>query len=572
MKINLILLGTLLVSGIAYAQVGINTETPKATLDVTASPLDLTKTDGIIAPRLKGSELKTKDANYDVPQTGAIVYITEVLAVGNTSPKTVNLTATGYYYFDGSIWQKMVIPATSAATWNLQNTTTPATLNTQNIYQNGNVGLGNFSAANPIARLDVRGAVRGGTPNANEISGSSAIGANSVAFGNTNIASGPASATIGNANNVSAQNSIALGNNNTVSGVSALAVGGFNTSSSANSIALGFFNTTGGANSAAIGSINNVLQSTSAAIGNALRTNSYNEFATGSFNAEFSGGNQTTSVETDVAFAVGNGISNTSRSNAMTLLKNGTVGFGLLAALKPTERIDIGIENGATRQQGLGSIRIRAIGSAAYTGDNTMRVMVADNLGVLKSIAQSNTLTATNGNLVSTVNGLATTPTVDILTSSDNGLTSTNGKVQLGGLLTAATIVTADATNTLAIAGLQAGSTSDKIVVADTNGVLKTVTNTLTNTSIVKKNADYTVLATDFTILVNAATAGVTVTLPNVTTSTGRVLVIRKTDETENLLTFSSPIKMSETSSFTTLNLNTTIRIQSDGTDWYKID
>ncbi|RYZ94387.1 MAG: hypothetical protein EOP47_27935, partial [Sphingobacteriaceae bacterium] len=50
--------------------------------------------------------------------------------------------------------------------WNLESTSTAATLNNQNIYQNGNVGLGDFSAAGvkPIARLDVRGAVRGGSP------------------------------------------------------------------------------------------------------------------------------------------------------------------------------------------------------------------------------------------------------------------------------------------------------------------------------------------------------------------------------------------------------------------------
>ena len=35
---------------------------------------------------------------------------------------------------------------------------------------------------------------------------------------------------------------------------------------------------------------------------------------------------------------------------------------------------------------------------------------------------------------------------------------------------------------------------------------------------------------------------------------------------------FVPDIKISENTSFTTLNMNTTIRIQSDGTAWYKID
>lgn len=187
--------------------------------------------------------------------------------------------------------------------------------------------------------------------------------------------------------------------------------------------------------------------------------------------------------------------------------------------------------------------------------------------------ATTNTLTATNGALVSTVNGVATTPAVNVLTSADNGLTPTNGNVKLGGSLTAATTITTDATKTLALAGLQDGATTDKMVVVDGSGVLKSVAATTRNlNAIVKKTADYTVVDTDYTILANASSNAFTLTLPDATTSTGRVLIIRKTDESANVLTFSSAIKISESTSFTTLNINTTIRIQSDGTDWYKID
>ena len=185
----------------------------------------------------------------------------------------------------------------------------------------------------------------------------------------------------------------------------------------------------------------------------------------------------------------------------------------------------------------------------------------------------TNTLTAINGALVSTVNGVATTPAVNVLTSADNGLTATNGNVQLGGSLTTATIITTDASKTLAIAGLQSGANTDKMVVVDGSGILKSVTATTRNiNAIVKKSADYTIVDTDYTILANASSNAFTLTLPAANANTGRVLIIRKTDETANALTFSSAIKISETTSFTTLNLNTTIRIQSDGTDWYKID
>lgn len=107
MKKNIILLGALLISSLAFSQVGVNTATPRSTFDIVGASTDLTKTDGLIAPRLKGSELKAKDALYSAAQTGAIVYVTEALASTGTTTKTVNVTAVGYFYFDGAVWQKV---------------------------------------------------------------------------------------------------------------------------------------------------------------------------------------------------------------------------------------------------------------------------------------------------------------------------------------------------------------------------------------------------------------------------------------------------------------------------------
>lgn len=86
-------------------QVGINTNSPKATLDVMKNTVDISKPDGLIAPRLKGSEVKSKDSLYNTDQKGTIVYVTEGLDIGNTTLKTANVTRVGYYYFDGEVWQ-----------------------------------------------------------------------------------------------------------------------------------------------------------------------------------------------------------------------------------------------------------------------------------------------------------------------------------------------------------------------------------------------------------------------------------------------------------------------------------
>ena len=111
----------LTISGTAYAQegrVGINTSTPAATLDVVASPSIPTRIDGFIAPRLKGTELQSKNALYTAAQDGAIVYVTEVLTA--TDDKTLNVTSIGYYYFDKTVgtagrWMKIANPTAVGA-------------------------------------------------------------------------------------------------------------------------------------------------------------------------------------------------------------------------------------------------------------------------------------------------------------------------------------------------------------------------------------------------------------------------------------------------------------------------
>ena len=90
----------------SLGKVGINTPSPNATLDVTGNPTDTNAADGILAPRLTGNELKAKDALYDTPQIGTLVYATA--AANPTTTKTINVTSEGYYYFDSNkVWVKI---------------------------------------------------------------------------------------------------------------------------------------------------------------------------------------------------------------------------------------------------------------------------------------------------------------------------------------------------------------------------------------------------------------------------------------------------------------------------------
>ncbi|WP_449388272.1 hypothetical protein [Chryseobacterium lineare] len=100
-----LLLGMVVFSQLIFGQVGINNTSPKATLDITAKTNNGTKPEGLIAPRLTGDQIQSGDGQYDTAQKGAIIYA--LSAASSPSAKTVNITAEGYYYFDGSVWQKL---------------------------------------------------------------------------------------------------------------------------------------------------------------------------------------------------------------------------------------------------------------------------------------------------------------------------------------------------------------------------------------------------------------------------------------------------------------------------------
>ncbi|WP_144282952.1 hypothetical protein [Chryseobacterium echinoideorum] len=150
-------------SSLIFSQVGINTENPHATLDVKSSPSDLTKTDGIIAPKVTGNELKAKDGLYTSQLQGTVIYATS--AANPTSIKTVNVTQEGYYYFDGSRWMKFST-GSSVASGNDINLykdngsltgNRNANLNGFNLAFTGKGNFGIGTTANPLEKLEVVG-------------------------------------------------------------------------------------------------------------------------------------------------------------------------------------------------------------------------------------------------------------------------------------------------------------------------------------------------------------------------------------------------------------------------------
>uniref|UniRef100_UPI002635A043 hypothetical protein n=1 Tax=Flavobacterium sp. TaxID=239 RepID=UPI002635A043 len=93
---------------------------------------------------------------YGADQNGLLIFITDVTG-GNILSQRINVDTNGYYYFDGpsNIWKKVC-----ATSWKIIGTIQQASLNTQSIYQNADVGIGNFSATAPTEKLDVNGNMR----------------------------------------------------------------------------------------------------------------------------------------------------------------------------------------------------------------------------------------------------------------------------------------------------------------------------------------------------------------------------------------------------------------------------
>lgn len=424
----------LTISGTAFAQegrVGINTSTPAATLDVVASPSISTRIDGLIAPRLKGSELKSKDNLYTADQDGAIVYVTE--AVSGVTDKTTNVTSIGYYYFDKTVgtagrWMKIANPTAVGAykePWNQAGTSTPADANNQAIYQSGAVSIWRNkvfeSTASGSAKVDlhVNGATRVGAtdPNVSKKVGASsfaggnaavASGNNAMAYGTSVEASGDSSSAFGNATGAIGSNSIAMGNQSTAVGENSAAFGFKTTSSAINSLSIGANTTAMGAQSVAGGSNSTASGQNSLAMGNNTKATA---FASASF-GELSEANSTYSLSAgyynqtqnpgEAAFGVynmttsgalftvgdgaGSGASNVTRSNIISAQKasNGNfvaVGSGTAAPSKVQDET-LRVYGGALANKAY----VTDINSV--TGATTDKVVVADGTtGQLKTIS-----------------------------------------------------------------------------------------------------------------------------------------------------------------------------------------
>lgn len=151
----------------------------------------------------------------------------------------------------------------------------------------------------------------------------STIGRYSAAIGWNAKASGSNSIALGSGIKASGDYSVALGSNTTANGVTSIAMGLGATASSFYTTAMGFYTTASGESSTAIGNSTMASGYFSTAMGYHTTAQAYNSLVLGMWN--IISGSQYGWFPTDPALVVGNGTGTATRSNALTLFKNGNM-------------------------------------------------------------------------------------------------------------------------------------------------------------------------------------------------------------------------------------------------------
>ncbi|MCX7550478.1 tail fiber domain-containing protein [Xanthomarina sp. F2636L] len=152
-----------------------------------------------------------------------------------------------------------------------------------------------------------------------------ASGMSSTAMGTSTEASGDYSTAMGRSTTASGYNSTAMGYDTTASGEFSTAMGYYTTASSYNSTAMGYNTIASSSGSTAMGNSTVASGVVSTAMGYYSKAEALMSTALGRYN--IGGGDPVAWVQTEPLFEIGNGGSTFSRSNALTVLKNGNLGI-----------------------------------------------------------------------------------------------------------------------------------------------------------------------------------------------------------------------------------------------------
>lgn len=158
-----------------------------------------------------------------------------------------------------------------------------------------------------------------------------------VAVGYNNKASGSESFAGGMSSLASGLRSFCVGDNSVASNYLSFAMGGNSTSSGINAFSLGYYSQASGNYSVALGSYAYARAADNFAAGKGIITKAMNGTAIGTYNDSTDTPNPLVFGATDRIFQVGIGGPST-RQNAMTILRNGNIGVGVL---NPAQKLEV---------------------------------------------------------------------------------------------------------------------------------------------------------------------------------------------------------------------------------------
>jgi hypothetical protein len=354
----------------------------------TNSMFEIEATDkGLLLPRIALVATNNVSPLAATIPAGMLVYNTATAGIypNNVSP--------GLYFWNGTLWVKLEGATSNTWAFNGNSSKIYATNSTDSIVitNTGRLGIGQRS---PNVPLEVNGSVR-----FNAADRSSTYGVRSTAWGDSSVASGLRSTAWGDNSTASGENATAWGSSTSASGRYATSWGLLTNATSENSTAWGIFSTASGENSTAWGLISfaNAELSTSWGLGNI--SESYVQTTLGHY-ATTETAISTSAINTsDRLFVIGNGTSSSSRTNAVTVMKNGNMGIGT-TTLTPKASLEV---FGTARFNAADRSSTYGVRSMAW-GDSTVASAIRSTAWGSSSLASSEGATAFGLNSIASGN------------------------------------------------------------------------------------------------------------------------------------------------------------------------
>ena len=268
-------------------------------------------------------------------------------------------------------------------------------------WENAEIGIGSFAAG----------------------SGTTAKGNFSAAFGGSSKAMGDHSVSFGSGNEAIGKGSLATGSTPKAIGDYSVALGDKTSAQASKSFSAGESTNAFGEGSAAFGYFSQATGQSSFTVGAGTVAKAFGATAIGAYNNVQDNpiGFKANASPSDRIFQIGNGLSDQSLSNAVTVLRNGNVGIGN-GVLGPAYILDVG-----------GRMRVRSGGGAAgiYIGDAADSFVGMTNSGQLGFYVVGNWVLTASGNPVGIDGNLSTTG--EIFEGSDRrwkkDITSLSGSI-----------------------------------------------------------------------------------------------------------------------------------------------